>query len=501
MISYDSRNKIIIVEPPFYRLYKSTYSLHCYPLSLGYLGGEIRKRTNWDVMTYNADFFPAPDTMKISYITGAGFDNYLHNLKDMSAQVWLDVEATIAEYGPAVVGISAKSQNFTSALIVAKIAKKINKNIIVVMGGPHPTFVGEELLDHPEIDIGVVGEGENTVVELLNSMAKGDTLHGIPGILFRDNGVTIKNSSREYIADLDSLCFPHESAEEILKDYDNYPKTAFGNIFATRGCPYDCSFCGSRYLWSRKVRYRSPENVVREIKSLQKIGLNHIRFDDDTFGVDRNYIFELCEALKINCPGLTWSCELHVKLITESNVAIMKSAGCIAIQVGIESGNNEILKKIRKNMTIEEALEACTIINKSGVKLSVFFIVGFPDETEKSLQDTICAIKKIKSYSVHYNIFTPYPGTETFDSCKKAGLIGENYDVSLYNHQSPENCFCTTIDRRRFRKIITELELSIDRKNMANRIKGWFSYDTCRTIARSGILNSIGRGFKVLRGR
>jgi anaerobic magnesium-protoporphyrin IX monomethyl ester cyclase len=499
----QAQQKILLIEPPFYRLFKDTYSLDRYPLSLGYLGGEIKKNTNWGVMVYNADFHSYAEFIRTSYLTGIGFDNYIKNLKDLSGKIWKEIELTITEYHPTVVGISAKSQNFKSALIVAGLVKKFNTQTTVIMGGPHPSMIGMELLNYPEIDIGVIGEGEITIVELLNAIDAQKKLDDIQGIIFRRNGQVIKNPHREFITNLDSLCFPHEYASEILKDYNKYPPKAFGNIFAIRGCPYNCFFCGSRNIWSRKVRFRSPGNVAEEIKRLQKIGLKSIHFDDDTFGVNAKYIKDLCNALMQQCPGIKWSCEIPVQLVNEQNISLMKDAGCFSIQIGIESGSNEILSIIRKNITIEEALVACDVINKHGIALHVFFIVGFLQDTEDTLRDTITAMKKVKCDVISYSIFTPYPGTEAFELCKEKGMIGDNYDVSLYNHQSPANNFCMNIPLERFRMIVDNVEKEIDRKNLhrVRRIFKLFDLTTVKKIQKAGIGESLKKGLRIFMGK
>jgi len=497
----QDRDRILLVEPPFYRLFKDTYSLDRYPLSLGYLAGEIRTRTDWDVMVYNADFTPENESIKVSYLSGAGFNNYLTNLRDPSGAIWKEIERTIREYAPSVVGISAKSQNFTSARMVAGLAKGIDGRTIVIMGGPHPSMVGGEVLRHPEIDVCVSGEGEETVVELLNTIGAGDGLDDIRGIVHKKDGRIVENSPREFIEDLDSLCFPHQSAPEVLKDYAKYPVTAFKSVFATRGCPYNCFFCGSRNIWSRKVRFRSPENVAEEINGLRGIGLRRIHFDDDTFGVTGKYISDLCGALKLHCPGLKWSCEMPVQLVDERNVSAMKSAGCFSIQLGVESGNDEILSEIRKNITIAEALDACRLIKKHGIELQVFFIIGFPQETEDTVRDTISAMKKTRCDMVCYSIFTPYPGTEAFELCRERGLIGDDYDVSLYNHHSPVNSFCANIAPERFRALVSEAERKMDTKNSLNRIKRIFSLGVFDRMRELGVRESLRRGLKVLAGR
>lgn len=498
----EFKKKILLIEPPFYRLFKNTYSLDRYPLSLAYLAGAIKKQSDWNVLVYNADFYPKSEYQKIRYLSSVGFDNYLSSLKDLSHGIWQEIKTTIHQYSPSVIGISAKSQNFASACLVAKIAKGIDKNIIVVVGGPHPSLVGKEVLNCDDFDIGVKGEGENTIVDLLRAIESGKKLNDIQGISYRENNRVIVNRPRELIEDLDYLSFPHENISGILKDHEQYPSWAFGNIFAIRGCPYNCNFCGSHKIWSHEVRYRSAENIIKEIKGLQKKGLKFIHFEDDTFGINKEYINNLCYALKINCPGIKWSCELHVNLVDNQTVSLMKSAGCFLIEVGIESGNNEILKAIRKNITIEKAYSACEIIRRQGIKIQAFFMVGFPQETEKSLKDTIKAMKKINCDILIYSIFTPYKGTDAFEICKEKGIIDDiNYDISLYNHQSPANCFTNNIDLLRFRELVSKIEKMVDNKNLQNRLKRIFSFDTVGKIQQLGIYNSIKKCINIFVGK
>lgn len=497
----QNKNKILLIDPPFYRLFKNTYSIHRYPLSLGYLAGMIIKETNWSVMAYNSDFYPQNEEIKVRYLAGSGFDNYLNNLRTLSGPVWREIKSTISEYKPTVVGISANSQNFMSVCKVARFVKESNRQIIVIVGGPHPSLVGSEVLSCQDIDVCVRGEGEKTLVELLNAIEATKKFDDIPGIVYRKDGQIVENPQRDFMKDLDSLSFPHENVPQVLKDYDKYPISAFGNIFASRGCPFNCVFCGSRYIWSREVRFRSPENVIREIKNLQEMGLKTIRFDDDIFGIKKEYTKELCEGLIKHCPGLKWSCEMHVKLVDEQTISLMKEAGCYSIEIGIESGNNEVLRKTRKNITIEGALSACKIIKKKGIKLKPFFIVGFPEETEDTLNDTVAAIKKIKCDHLYYSIFTPYPGTEAFEFCKENGMIDDNFDISLYNHQSPANCFSLNITPDRFRELASKIEKKADRKNYLNRIKRVFSGHTFWRIKELGIGKSLKKGIRLSIGK
>jgi len=436
----------------------------------------------------------------MSSLSGEGFKSYLMNLKNLNYITWCEIKNVILDFRPSIIAITSKSQNFSSAENIARIAKSIDKTIIVIIGGPHPTMIGGKILINPDIDFCVRGEGEETIIGLLESIVEHKSVNAINGISFRENNKIIDNPPQKFIENLDRLRFPHLSAPAILKDYDQYPKSAFKYIFATRGCPYNCFFCGSRNIWGRKVRFRSPHNVVEEIISLQRMGVQSIHFDDDTFGVNKKYLTELCLSIREKCPDISWSCEIHVNLVDDENISLMKSAGCNFISLGIESGNNYILKENRKNITIEKTLAAAKIIKKHNLWLSAFFMVGFPQETMETLNDTLAAIKKIPADGIVYSIFTPYPGTEAFEFCKDKGLIKDDFDVSRYNHQSPENCFCMFLSPEQFRKKVKEIENVVDRKTTMLRIKLIFSKAGIDLVKQNGIINSFKYGVKGLFG-
>lgn len=494
-------NKILLIEPPFYTLYKSTYSLSRFPLSLAYLSGMILNKTDWDVMVYNADFSTNSEYIENHYLTGEGFENYLRNLENHSGRVWREVKKTIEEYNPSVVGITAKSQNFASTCIVAKLAKEVNEDILVLAGGPHPSMVQRDVLECPHIDVSVKGEGELTIVELLNAVENKNGFEGVKGAFFKRNGEIIENPQREFIKDLDGFTFPHTVAPRVLKDFEKYPITGFKSILAIRGCPYNCFFCGSRQIWSRKTRFRSPGNIVEEIKGILDMGNKSVHFEDDTFGVNKRYIKDLCRTISEHLPDVKWSCEMHVHLVDDEIISLMKKSGCYSVAIGIESGNNKILNDIRKRITVEEAIEACKTVKRHGLYLAAFFIVGFPQETEQTLKDTVCAMKMVDYDQIIYSIFTPYPGTEAFDYCKENGLLDDSYDVSLYNHQSPKNHFCLNIPKERLRELLSDIEKMIDRRNKIGRIKQIFSKNTLWQIRSYGLSESLKKGLKIIQGK
>jgi radical SAM superfamily enzyme YgiQ (UPF0313 family) len=488
-------DNVLLIEPPFFRLYKETYSLVKFPLSLGYLAGAILTfKKDWNVKVINADFSPEDDLIDYNHLTGTGFKNYLQNLKDFNHVAWGGVKEAIEEFSPKVIGITAKSQNFAAARMIAKISKKINQDSLVVLGGPHSSMAKEQVLkDDENIDISVFGEGEETIVDILKYADGEIKKDNIPGIIHREKGKIVVNEKRTLMFDLEKFPFILDVAKKTLIDYEKYTIAAFRYLFALRGCPYNCSFCGSREVWTRKVRFRSVDNVIAEIKDLYDNGINYVHFDDDTFGIQQSWIKELCIKLKKECPNINFSCEIHCKIVNDEIIGLMKSAGCKSIQIGVESGSNWMLKKIRKGINTQDVLDTCKIIKKHKIHLQTFFIVGFPDETMETLNDTINFMFKIPVDTIIYSIFTPYYGTELFKDCEEKGIIPDNFDVSLYNHQSPENYFCPNIPKDIFIKKIRKLENKIDRINNARRIKTLFSEYGLAKVRERGVIKSAKR--------
>ena len=472
-MNIKNNRRLMLIEPPFYRLYHDQYCLVKYPLALGYLSGSILKNTNWSVQTYNADFNIEKEVFvpENDYISGEGFKRYLSSLKDYSLPIWKEIKNSIEQFNPSVVGISAKTQNFIAATIVAKIAKEINPDIKILVGGVHSTMNGSKVLNCKNIDFLAIGEGENTIVELLHALEKDTELNSVSGIVFRDNGKIINTKPRSYVEDLDLLDFPLTNAPKVFKDFDKYPKEAFGYIFASRGCPYACTFCESKSMWTRKVRYRSPENVVAELKQMNEFGINKVNFDDDTFGISKKNIKTINNLMHDELPNMTYTCETVVQLAKDENVVKdMKHGGCTGVFVGIESGNNEMLKKIKKTQTTDESIQAMRNLQKHGIESHAFIMVGFPSETEETFKETMDFIPKLKPDSIIFSIFTPYPGSDIYNECKDEGIIEGEFDLAIYNHQSPLNCFTKYIPKERFYELRKKAVKYVDNYNRRKKI-------------------------------
>ncbi|MFW6132610.1 MAG: B12-binding domain-containing radical SAM protein [Planctomycetota bacterium] len=487
---------ILLVEPPFGRLFKPTYSLERFPLSLAYLAGAVLRDTNWRVRAVNADFTPRSEPISVRWLAGKGFARYRRALEDPRGGIWDELRSVLERVGPDVVGISATSQTFASARVVARLARETGDPLVIV-GGPHPSLVGAEALSD-EFDVAVRGEGERTLVELLGAVEDGRDLAGIDGLVYRNGGTVAETPPREPVADLDALGFAHAGAAALV-GRPGYPPGAFRYVFATRGCPYNCFFCGSRGVWGRRVRFRTPGHVAAELRALRRMGVRQVHFDDDTFGVDRAYLRELCRAIRTDCPRLLWSCEMHVKGVDDDALATMRRSGCCSVQLGIESGNDEMLRVIGKDITADQALAACRAVRRHRMELVAFFMVGFPDETEATLDDTAAAMSACDADVLVYSIFTPYPGTEAYASCRARGLIGDDYDPAMHHHQSPANCFCEHIPPERFRRRVERIEAMVDRHNAARRRRRLFSRRALGRLRELGLGESLRRAGRILR--
>lgn len=448
-------------------------------------------------MVYNADFVPHSTLFPLTYFFEEGFKNYLSNLANINHPAWKELRSTINDFEPSVIGIYCCSANVGCVSMVARLAKEYDERITVIVGGPHPTAVGVEMLDDSNIDVSVVGEGERVIIDLLDAIENKKPFDEIKGIVFRDNSRVVKTPPREDSYDLDSLCSPYEFASQVLKDYEKYPKAAFGYVMTTRGCKNNCLFCGSRYVLGRKLRERSVENITKELEFLKKMGVRQISFLDDTFGADKEYTQELCTSIIKNLRGLRWSCTSRADVIDTQTVALMKRAGCREIVIGVESGSNEMLRKMRKGTTVQTALNAARTIRENGIKLVAFFMIGFPGETEETLMETFETIKGIDG-TIIFNIFTPFPGTEGFDLCKRMGLVGNDYVPYLFNHRSPENYFIDSMSKERFRELSSVIEEYVDIHNFKQNPRVIFQLETLRRMHHYGLRQTFRKMLKMI---
>ena len=317
----------------------------------------------------------------------------------------------LASFEPDLVGITAVTPTIDSALQAARVAKEIRPNAPVILGGPHASFLDTQILnENLDVDIIVRGEGEATMLELLQTLSHFGDLQTVSGISFRKKGQVIRSSNRPYIENLDDLPRP------AYHYFDMSKYRSFGHavlpILTSRGCPFQCSYCVSSRMIGKDFRPRDPNRVVDELEWLRDTyGANAFSFYDDAFTYDQERAIKICEEIKRRKIGIPWDCQTRVDRISKDVLVKMKEAGCQLVSFGAESGCQKILDSVNKKTTIELNEKAVKMAKKTGLSVAMSVIIGYPGETVETLKQTFGFIRKTKPDYVYLCLATPYPGT------------------------------------------------------------------------------------------
>ena len=338
--------------------------------------------------------------------------------------------------GADIIGITAMTPIINSAIQIAKGIKQNNPDSTIILGGPHATILPEETLNNaPEIDIIVKGEGEETIVELCNTLEGDGHIGDVRGIVYRNNGTIESTSIRPPIMNLDSLPFlayhllPLDKYKLHPPHGREYPVMA---MLASRGCPYNCIFC-SKSVFGSKLRCQSPERTVSEIVYLKEhFKVKEIAFYDDIFTLNRKRTIQFTKELEERNLDIPWTCEARVNLINEELLREMKKAGCYMIAYGIESGNQMILNNLRKKITIEQIKSAVETTHKAGIQSVGYFMLGSPGETPETIRQTIDFAKSLPLDFAQFAITIPFPGTDLYDLYLSSGNKNTKWDDFIY---------------------------------------------------------------------
>lgn len=327
-----------------------------------------------------------------------------------------EITERIKQSNAKIVGISSMSVNISQAFQIAKAVKEINAEIKVIVGGIHPTVMPQHALSCKDIDIIVIGEGEITASKLLEAIENGQDISQIEGIAFRRENQVIINKRRTLIKDLDSLPIPLYSLLDIGKYKSPYAKrNPFVSIVRSRGCPFDCIFCGNPKMFGRTFRCQAPERTIKEIDYLvKKSNVKEISFKDTELTLDKN-LDKLCDLLIEKKYDLIWTCNGRVSNVDEALLKKMKKAGCYSITFGIESGDEKILKTLKKQITLEQARQAIKAAKKAGLQIVTNFMIGNPYDTKDTIDQTIKFAVELDTDYAYFGFTTPFPGTELRD--------------------------------------------------------------------------------------
>jgi anaerobic magnesium-protoporphyrin IX monomethyl ester cyclase len=322
-----------------------------------------------------------------------------------------------------IVGITATTPTIGTALSIARHLKQKNSNFKIIMGGPHVTLLPEEtLVSSSDVDVIVRGEGDETVIDLLQALENNKSLGSVAGISYKLDGKIVHTADRTSMVDMDSLPYP---AFHLLpwKKYKPHPPHGitlpFGAMVTSRGCPYRCAYC-SKPVFGSKFRAQSPDRVIEEMVYLQKkFGVREIAFYDDSFTLDKKRVHAIAEKIIAKRLKIAWTCETRVNLVDKELLVHMKQSGCYSVAYGIESASPEIIKTLQKDITLKQVEAAVHAHKEVGLQVIGYFMLGSPGETPQTIQQTIDFAKRLKVDFAQFSVTTPFPGTELYEIYKR----------------------------------------------------------------------------------
>lgn len=349
-------------------------------------------------------------------------DNYLIK------KTFDELKQIIKKIKPEIVGITCSSASYPKCVESAKAIKEVLPKCKVVVGGWHPSYVPDSMLEHPEIDYVIIGEGERAMVELANCLTNNlgeKIISKISGLAFRKKQKIIINPPK-FISDLDEVPFlarhllPIDLYEREIPFLNVKPVDTMNVV---RGCPFKCAFCETRRLWGPGCRAFSPRRVVDEIEYMaKKYGTKGIYFLGDNFTINKKRTIELCHQIKKSKEDIEWVCDTRADMISQDLLRIMKDSGCKTIWFGVESGSPRILDKINKGITIEQNIQAFKLCKKEGIQTACSFMIGIPGETLKEIDMSYKFAKKLNPDWCQFNIYIAYPGSSLYDEVIEKGL-------------------------------------------------------------------------------
>ncbi len=400
--NHPRRLKILLINPTF-MYYKAGWP----PLGLAYLAAALRAAGH-RVRIYD----PTPTKPETPFIKDG--------------------------FHPDLIGISVVTSLRHAAQVIAERVKK-EFQIPIVVGGPDVTSSWQDYMEHPAIDFAVIGEGEQTIVELANGLVSGKPFENVGGLVFKRDGDVVENPPRAIMDDVDEAPMP---ARDLL-DMGWYRGSIHirgsnhrgTTLMSARGCPWNCSFCDSRHTWTRRYRTHSDERVAEEIVGLLRdYKTRTYQFLDDTFPVNHKRTLSLCNVFAHELRGIRWACQARVDRLDEEVLVAMKEGGCVQVEFGAESGSDRILERLNKGFDVDQIRKAFALCRKHKVRTYANFILGAPHETEADVRATFDLYKELNPNSGDLWIATPYPGTDLYHYCEDNGLLADDYRVDLLHH-------------------------------------------------------------------
>lgn len=372
-----------------------------------------------------------------------GHDVRIHDFGLHPSQPLEEDARQVVDFNPDLVAFTSMTTSYHYVELLAQ-NLKATLGAPIIIGGPHATTMPDATLSNPNIDYLVFGEGEYIWQDFLRALDSGDTRWGdISGLWYKEGGKVVSGGSRKPIEDLDALPFPSRHLYEL----DKYPLYAPNGesmltILSSRGCPYACSFC-FKGIVGRSYHQRSPEHIVAELKEVSATyGIRNFYFIDDLFTIDVKRLGIILDYFIDQRLGYRWRCLARVDRVTPELLKKMYRAGCRQIHYGIESGNEEVLKRTAKHVDLQQVRDAVKWTEDAGIRSKGYFILGLPGDNEETIQETIAFAASLELTEAMFSIATPFPGTKLWDELvlKNPGMA---YDADFtktyyYNNYAAE---------------------------------------------------------------
>lgn len=363
-----------------------------------------------------------------------------HYVKILDLSIKNNLPGTLKNFNPDYVGITSTTFLFNEVIKISELVKKHNKNIKIIIGGSHPSALPKKCLKDSKADIVMIGEGDYRLLSIVN----GKNLKQIEGIYYKKANKILYNKYKGQIEDLNSLPFPAWELFDLSK-YKSPKLTAkkspVGPIETSRGCIFNCKYC-NKSVFGRKFRTKSINRVVDEMAYMLNIGFKEIYVYDDCFTIDIKRAKKICDEIIRRKLKFNWNlCNgIRVDTVDKELFKKMKQAGCYRISFGIESGEQKILDRINKGITLKQIKKSIKLAKKAGIETLGFFMIGLPGDTIKSMEKTIKLAKELEVDIPKVGIMIPFPGTPIYDELNKGGVIkSKNWDY--YNYHNPSKIY------------------------------------------------------------
>ncbi len=398
---------VLLINPPQNAELKTLLELHGPPMASMYLAGYARAK---------------------------GYTPKILDL-DMENMTKDQVVSYVSSISPRVIGMTAFTSTVNVAYRLLDAIKRAVPNALTIIGGPHVTFLPDEALSQEGVDAAALGEGEETLADVIGAYESGKGLDEVRGIAYKREGKMKLNPPRPMIENLDQVPFPARD----LVSYERYRWQGVleAPIMTTRGCTFRCQYCSSSEMMGRRYRTRSVQNVIEEIKEVQeKYHVRDIEFIDDTFTLNMKRASQVMKAIVEEKLDIRLSLSSRVNTINEDLMRDLKNGGTTNMYFGVESGSQRVLDLMQKGIKLEQATAAVNLAKKYSVGVLCSYIIGFPGETPEEMDQTIKFSVKLNSDYAQFSILTPFPGTPIYYDLDRKGLIATK-DWSLYTVLHP----------------------------------------------------------------